>query len=259
MQPKFVDIGVNLTDSMYQGEYHGSKKHEPDLDRVLERAWTSGMEQMIITGGNLADATTAIELADSDDRLFATVGCHPTRCTEFEENPEEYLFKLKNLIVSHPGKVVALGEFGLDYDRLNICPKETQIKYFELQLTLAESVRLPLFLHCRNAASDLYDILKKHKDQIKAGGVVHSFDGTLEEAQKFIDLGYFIGLNGCSLKTSENLEVVKDIPIDKILLETDAPWCEIKNTHAGKQFVKTNFDSVKKRKVEKRCSCQRSQ
>jgi len=252
---KFADIGVNLTDGMYQGEYHGSKKHDPDLDGVLERAWKQGLAQMIITGGSLSDAKSAIEMSSRDDRLFATVGCHPTRCTEFESeaNPDEYLFQLKELIVSNPDKVVALGEFGLDYDRLNFCPKETQKKYFELQLTLAESTGLPLFLHCRNAAHDLIELLVKHKDKVKAGGVVHSFDGTLENACKFIQMGFFIGLNGCSLKTAENLEVVKEIPIDKILLETDAPWCEIKNTHAGKQHIQTKFDAVKKEKWKKDC------
>lgn len=249
---KFADIGANLTDGMYQGEYHGSKKHSPDLGDVLERSWSAGLTHIIVTGGSLEDAANAIKMANTDDRLLATVGCHPTRCSEFEadNNPEDYLSSLKSLINDNPGKVVALGEFGLDYDRLNFCPKETQLKYFEYQFSLAEETSLPLFLHCRNAAGDLTEILERNRDKIKRGGVVHSFDGSLDEAKKFLDLGYFIGLNGCSLRTPENLAVVKSLPIERLLIETDAPWCEIKNTHAGKAHIHTKIEPapVKKEK-----------
>lgn len=192
---KFIDIGANLTDSMYQGVYNGSKKHEPDLIPVLKRSWEAGLEKLIITGGSVEESKKAIELANSDDRLFATVGCHPTRCSEFElppNTPDEYLTHLDNLVKENRSKVVALGECGLDYDRLQFCPKDSQKKYFELQLTLNQSLQLPLFLHCRNAASDLYQILSKYTFK----GVIHSFDGSIEEATKFIDLGYYIGLNG---------------------------------------------------------------
>jgi len=249
---KFVDIGANLTDGMYRGEYHGgSKKHEPDLGDVLERSWKEGLTHIIVTGGSVSDAKEAIQLAKTDNRLFTTVGCHPTRCSEFLDDPEAYLSNLKSLISDNPGKAVALGEFGLDYDRTNFCPKETQLKFFEYQLNLAEETSLPLFLHCRNAAADLTEILERNKDKVKAGGVVHSFDGTSEEAEKLMSLGYYIGLNGCSLRKEENLAVVKKLPIDRILIETDAPWCEIKNTHAGKDHVKTKYQAVKKEKWAK--------
>ncbi|XP_045464611.1 putative deoxyribonuclease TATDN1 isoform X2 [Harmonia axyridis] len=206
------------------------------------------MSKIIITGGNLTESKKAVELAKLDNRLFCTVGCHPTRCSEFDEdkNPSNYLNSLSELIENNRNKVVALGEFGLDYDRVQFCPKETQQKYFKLQLTLTEQFDLPLFLHCRNAADDVYEILK----DFKCSGVIHSFDGTLEEANKFIDLGYFIGLNGCSLKTEENLSVVAELPVDKILIETDCPYCDIRPTHAGYQFISKDniMPSVKKEK-----------
>ncbi len=126
-----VDIGANLTDSMYQGEYHGSKKHDPDLDDVLQRAWDNGLQKMLLTGGSLADSERAIQTAEADDRLFATVGCHPTRCGEFDQfdgSPEAYLAGLRRLVEENRGKVAALGEMGLDYDRTNFCDKETQKK-----------------------------------------------------------------------------------------------------------------------------------
>lgn len=247
---RFIDIGANLTDPMYQGIYNGSKKHEADLQQVLKRSWDHGLVKLIITGGNFEESQKAIELAKSDNRLHATVGCHPTRCSEFEkdnQNPDEYLQNLGNLVRENTDKVVALGECGLDYDRLQFCTKEIQKKYFELQLQLNESLNLPLFLHCRNAASDLYEILLKHKFK----GVVHSFDGSIEEAKRFIDLGYYIGLNGCSLKTEENLNTVKELPSDKILVETDCPWCDIRPTHAGYKYISEEnkiFPSTKKEK-----------
>ena len=116
---------------MYQGEYHGSKKHEPDLEQVLDRAWNQGLDKIIITGGNLEESKKSIELAKSNDKLFATVGCHPTRCNEFDEfseGPEGYLSQLKDLIETNKEKVVAIGECGLDNDRINFCDPIVQKK-----------------------------------------------------------------------------------------------------------------------------------
>lgn len=247
---KFIDIGANLTDPMYQGIYNGSKKHESDLQHVLKRSWDNGLAKLIITGGNLEESQKAIDLAKTDDRLYATVGCHPTRCSEFEnngQNPDVYLQSLGSLVKENKTKVVAFGECGLDYDRVQFCTKEIQRKYFEFQLQLNDSLNLPLFLHCRNAADDLHEILSKHKFT----GVVHSFDGTIEEANKFIDLGYYIGLNGCSLKTQENLETVKELPTEKLMIETDCPWCDIRPTHVGFKYISEEnkcFPSIKKEK-----------
>lgn len=173
-----------------------------------------------------------------------TMGCHPTRCNEFQSDPDKYFLQLCNAIEENRSKVIAIGECGLDYDRLHFCTADVQKQYFERQLDLVDKYKLPLFLHCRNSANDFYDIIKRNSAKITNGGVVHSFDGTLEEAQKYIELDFFIGINGCSLKTDDQLKVVAAIPNERILLETDCPWCAIRPSHAGMVFVYfIDFDS----------------
>lgn len=243
---KFIEIAANLTDPMFQGSYHGSVKHPPDLDRVLARSWEAGVEKIIITGTTLDDSRTALAMADTNERLFCTAGCHPTHAGDFDQSgdPETYLEDLGTLIRQNRGKIVALGECGLDYDRLNFCDKPTQLKYFEKQLVLGQKLQIPFFLHCRAASDDFWALVSKYRPS----GVVHSFDGSSDFALKLIEIGLTVGVNGCSLKTPENLDVVKDIPSESLHLETDCPWCDVRPTHAGFEHVKTKFDSVKKEK-----------
>jgi len=243
---KFIDIGANLTDTMYQGEYNGSSKHSPDLDTVLARARAAGLVKMMVTGGNLEESKKALELAKAHEDLYVTVGCHPTRCNEFEQEdggPETYFNNLLDLIKANKSRVVAVGEFGLDYDRTKFCEKDVQMKYFVKQLDLCEATGLPLFLHCRNSAEDLVKVLAGNRQRL-AGGVVHSFDGTEEERDAILDLGFYIGINGCSLKTEENLKVVAGIPAGRLMIETDCPWCEVRPSHAGYKFINSNKNKV---------------
>lgn len=246
---RYIDIGANLTDAVFKGIYRGKKVHDNDFHHVLNRAFEVGMDKIIVTAGCKDDITEALEIIKNNDKLYCTVGVHPTKCNEFDsyDNPMDYLSILKAFIDENKGQVVALGELGLDYDRTQFCSIETQKKYFSMQLELATETNLPLFLHSRNCASDFIDIISKKRDDLH-GGVVHSFTGTAEEAKLYTDLGFFIGINGCSLKTKENLEAMASIPTEKLMIETDAPWCGIKNTHAGSKFVKTKWDVKKKEK-----------
>ncbi|XP_064486899.1 deoxyribonuclease TATDN1-like [Ornithodoros turicata] len=247
---RLIDIGANLTDPMFRGLYNGSQKHVDDLQEVLKRASANGVQRILVTGGSLEDSQQALTLAQTNDMLYSTVGCHPTRCGEIETVGEEnYIRQLQLMALQNPKKVVAVGEFGLDYERLEFCNKETQLRYFEAQLTLSETTGLPLFLHCRKAAADLVAILRRNSQRFHAG-VVHSFDGTPEEAAAILDLGLHIGINGCSLKTRENLQVVAALPADRLLIETDSPWCEIRPTHAGAKLVRTTFPCKKKERFE---------
>ena len=165
---RFIDIGVNLTDSMYSGEYNGSTKHPKDLEAVLARAKEAGVEKMMVTGGSLEESKKAVQMAREHPGLVATVGCHPTRCSEFEGEggPEQYYEGLLKVIQENKDVVVAVGEFGLDYDRTKFCDVETQKKYFVRQLDLSAATGLPLFLHCRAAAADLVEILASHKEKV---------------------------------------------------------------------------------------------
>lgn len=112
---------------------------------------------------------------------------------------------------------------------------------------LADDTGLPLFLHMRNAADDFLEIIRRNRDRFNTG-VVHSFTGTAEEAQRIIDLDLFIGINGCSLKTSANLNVVKELPLNRIMIESDAPWCEIRPSSAAARFLQTIPKAVAKEK-----------
>lgn len=248
---RFVDIGVNLTDPVFKGVYHEKKAHEDDFSQVLKRAKDGGMKKMIVTVGHLEESPEALELCKTDESLFCTIGCHPTRCNAFEKEttPEDYYGDLLKVAVENKDKVVAIGECGLDYDREHFCSRGIQKKYFEKQFELARETKLPMFLHMRNACDDFVEIFKRNRESFY-GGVAHCFTGTSNEAKVLLDLGLYIGITGCSLKTEDNLKVVKEIPSERLLIETDAPWCEVKNTHAGSKYVITKFPTKKKERWE---------
>ncbi|OJA16232.1 hypothetical protein AZE42_00056 [Rhizopogon vesiculosus] len=207
---------------------------------------------MIITGGSLRESKHALSLA-AQHGLFATVGCHPTRSKEFDQHPggpEAYLHELDTLISAHlhgKGRVVAIGECGLDYDRTHFAPADVQRQHFRSQLFLAKKYKLPLFLHCRAAHKDFVSILRDEGfgEDGERKGVVHSFTGSVEEVIELMDMGFHISVNGCSLKTEQNLLAAKAIRPEKLLLETDAPWCSMTSTHASNALLGTLPASLK--------------
>jgi TatD DNase family protein len=111
-----------------------------------------------------------------------------------------------------------------------------------------------MYLHSRNTENDFYLITKENRYKF-SNGVVHSFTEDEDVLQQYLSLDLYIGVNGCSLKTEENLNVVKKIPLDRIMLETDAPYCDIRNTHASYKYIKTSFDRIKKEKMKKGLIC----
>jgi TatD DNase family protein len=162
------------------------------------------------------------------------------------ENTTEIISQLASFVDTaqrQPPGLVAFGEFGLDYDRLHYCSRTLQLHSFDAQLKLAASLKpqLPLFLHSRAAHGDFVACLKAHYgeklERLTAGAVVHSFTGTVEEMQELMHLGLYIGVNGCSFKTAENCAVVKEMHLNRIMLETDGPWCEVRPSHEGWKYL----------------------
>lgn len=120
---------------------------------------------------------------------------------------------------------------------------------FPIHFQLAQKYGLPMYLHNRNTGDDFFRLVRQHRHMFSTG-VVHSFTGTAQEVQQIIELDLYIGINGCSLKTAENLEVVRTIPLDRLMIETDCPYCGISTTHAGYKFIETKYPSVRKEKYK---------
>lgn len=162
--------------------------------------------------------------------VYATIGVHP--CNAQSLSPT-ILTELSSLATcGHAsGAVVAFGEIGLDYDRLSHCPAPTQLSAFRQQLEVAATLQLPLFLHSRAAHADFTACLAAYEARLPRRGVVHSFTGEMDEMKELVERGWDIGVNGCSLKTESNCEVVRAIPLERLQIETDGPWCEIRPSH----------------------------
>ena len=211
---KLMDIGANMLDKKFKGEYNGSQRHPPDLDAVLCRSLTKhdrhndtpgACDRVIFTAGTLSESRLTLTLAETINArcslasAFSTAGFHPTSAREYEEGVFDFV--MGNAAPSGP--IVALGELGLDYDRLHFASKDDQMESLLKQLDIserliAEGIRLPLFIHSRNVGEDLYSVLSENRAKWSTG-VVHSFDDSLELAEKYMSLGLYIGLNGCSL------------------------------------------------------------
>lgn len=212
------------------------QQFDADRTEVLERAWQAGIERILIPGTDLSSSRSALRLANSHPNLFAAIGIHPT---EAVNNLSATLAEISAL--AHATKVKALGEIGLDY-YWQAAPRHVQQETLERQLTLAATLNLPVVLHMREAqdapdgecAWDLLAILEawvndlraKHSPLAERPGVLHSFSGTAATAQKAIALNFYIGISGpVTYKNAEaKRQLVKALPLERILLETDAPY-----------------------------------
>jgi TatD DNase family protein len=206
-----IDIGINLV--------HDSFDH--DRDAVIERAREAGVTRMLITGSSIPSTRSALELVATRPSMFrATAGIHPHHATDLDADSMPELTEL----AANP-YILAVGECGLDYFR-NFSPQPAQRAAFEWQLHLAAEVKKPVFLHERDAHADFVSIIKSHRETL-AGGVAHCFTGTLEEVRAYLALDLYIGITGwiCDERRGAHLkEVVRHIPADRLLIETDAPY-----------------------------------
>ena len=206
-----IDVGINL----------GHDSYDADRDAVMSRAEAAGVVQMVITGSSGPSTRQAIGLSRSHPgKLFATAGVHPHHATDLTD---ELLAELEEL--ARQPEVVAVGECGLDYFR-NFSPPAAQRDAFHRQLELATRVGKPVFLHERDAHDDFVAILREHRRGL-AGGLAHCFTGTGLQLARYLELDLAIGITGWisdARRGSHLLPLMKEIPAERLLLETDGPY-----------------------------------
>ncbi|MGH8398226.1 MAG: TatD family hydrolase [Gammaproteobacteria bacterium] len=218
MPAVLIDIGANLTHDSF------------DLDRadVIARARDMGVSTMIVTGSDLEHSSAALALCrEYPGTLYCTAGTHPHQAKDFAADAPQ---ALRTLLIN--SEVVAVGECGLDYFR-NFSPHAAQLTCFEAQLQLAAETRKPVFLHQRDAHADFMAILKRYRRQLSVA-VAHCFTGTEAELQDYLALDLYIGITGwiCDERRGSHLrELVKLIPADRLMLETDAPYLLPRDIH----------------------------
>ena len=195
---------------------HIFSEYYDDIDKVISECRDNDIDKIIINGCNIKSNIEVMELANKYDIVYAAIGFHPTELDDFKE--EYFRFLEENI---NNSKVVAIGEIGLDYHYDN-ADKEKQIMVFRRQLDIADKYNKPIIVHSRDSIQDTYNILK----QYKVKGSIHCFSGSVEMAREFIKLGYKLGIGGIiTYKNAKTIkEVVRDIDLSYILLETDSPY-----------------------------------
>lgn len=218
-----VDVGANLT----------NKKNSRDLDSVIQRAKDAGVQKIMVTGASIRSSKEALRLTRIyPGTLYSTAGVHPHDAKSWE-NPDT-LQELES-IATNP-ECVAIGECGLDYNR-DFSDPETQRAVFHKQVELACQLNKPLIIHERAAQTDVLEVLSQYKNRLPPV-LIHSFIGTAEEAQIYLNQGFYLGITGylCKDKSDSGIRQLLEAgqaPLDKILVETDAPFM-YPNTRASK-------------------------
>ncbi|MFC5590918.1 TatD family hydrolase [Sporosarcina soli] len=205
----FIDTHVHLNADQF----------EEDVEAVIQRALDAKLEKMVVVGFDRKTITKAMELAEQYPFVYAVVGWHPVDAIDCTEEDLEWIESL----AAHP-KVVGIGETGLDY-YWDKSPKDVQQELFRKQIRLAQKVKLPVIIHNRDATADVVRILKEEEAQI-TGGIMHCFGGSVETAKECIQMNFMISLGGpVTFKNARTpKEVATEIPLDHLLIETDAPY-----------------------------------
>ncbi|MDH2454693.1 TatD family hydrolase [Priestia megaterium] len=196
-----------------------AEQYEDDLQEVINRALEKGVQNMVVVGFDEPTIKKAIQIAETYDFIYASVGWHPVDAVDMTD---EHLAWIEEL-AQHP-KVVALGEMGLDY-HWDKSPKEVQKDVFRRQIRLARKVNLPIIIHNRDATEDVVTILKEeHVEEV--GGIMHCFTGSIEVAKQCMDMNMYISFGGpVTFKNAKKpKEVATELPLDKLLIETDCPY-----------------------------------
>lgn len=208
--------------------HYDDEQFDEDREELLKSLQAGGVVGIINCGSSLKGLEMSVELAENNDFVYAAAGIHPENANEFNDNVKKRIEEL-----AEAKKIVAVGEIGLDYYWEENPSKEVQKKIFRAQMEIAKKFHLPVIIHDRDAHGDTLEIMKEYKD---VTGVVHCFSGSVEFAKQCVNLGYYIGVTGVvTFKNSKVIkEVVKEIPMDKLLVETDCPYMA-PSPHRGKR------------------------
>lgn len=244
-----IDIGSNLT----------NKKFQRDLDGVVKRAKDAGIMKIVVTGTSIHSSKEALRLTRLyPGSLYCTAGVHPHDAKSWSTETYDTLRE----IASNP-ECVAIGECGLDFKR-NYSEPDIQIQVFKQQVELACELKKPLFIHERDAHTSLIDILEQFLDQLPFT-VIHCFTGSRQELQKYISMGFYIGLTGYLWKDKSEDGIRKSledglIPLDRLLLESDSPFM-YPNTRASKlpSYVKSALTERSVSFLHRYCTFQRNE
>ncbi len=228
---KLIDSHAHVHDS----------KFDKDRDKVIQRSIDNGVEKIITVGTNEKTSLQAIELAEKYDNIFATIGLHPlhlfecSECGEEEQIFEEFDYE-KYLQLANNDNVVAIGEVGLDYHHFSANDDVGEIKEKQKEvliefIKICNEVQKPIVIHCWDGYGELLEILEQNTLTLNPSptgrgrkGVIHSYIGSWKNAQKFIALGYKIGLNGIATYGESYDKLIRNIDLKDLLLETDAPY-----------------------------------
>lgn len=205
----FIDTHVHLNADQY----------ENDVEEVIQRALDAGVKQMVVVGFDRKTINKAMELIETYPFIYGVIGWHPVDAVDCTEEDLQWIKEL----AAHP-KIVGIGETGLDY-YWEKSPKDIQQELFRKQIQLAKDVQLPIVIHNRDATGDVVRILQEEQAS-EAGGIMHCYGGSVETARQCIDMNFYISLGGPVTFKNAKMpkEVAKEIPLDKLLIETDAPY-----------------------------------
>ena len=212
---KYFDSHAHYYDERFSSEC------DKGVDELIDSLFESNVSCIINVGTTLETSREAISQAKSHPNMYAAVGIHPSD-TRFLSDPESEIAEIKSLILDKSNKCVALGEIGLDYHYPGT-DKEKQMRYFEMQMCLAEELSIPVVIHDRDSHEDVMTVIRRHPN---VKGVLHSFSGSREMALELVKLGWYISFSGTITFTNaiRPKVVAASLPHDKVLIETDAPY-----------------------------------
>ncbi|NLP47147.1 MAG: TatD family hydrolase [Epulopiscium sp.] len=199
----------------YDDEAYNEDRHE-----LLMKIKEAGVGYIINAGADIVSSKRGIQLTKEYDFIYAAVGVHPHSVQDLQDADIEELRQM----TAEP-KVVAIGEIGLDY-YYEHSSKDIQKRWFDKQIQLAKETNLPIIIHSREAAQDTFEMVQSHYKTLSKRGVIHCYSGSVEMAKEYIKMGFYIGVGGVlTFKNAKRMvEVVEEIPLEHILIETDAPY-----------------------------------